>query len=147
MGLDTAQPLSRWERATEQPGATGGQTRKGMTKRAGGRTLRQKQESLSSGFSTLLQCQEYLTLISEVFKASAHITAFLDHPPPSFYRWGNEALRTQVTDAQCPDLHTFPKSQPDRVYQATAQRRSLRLRGLGTRVAGAQGGSSKRGED
>lgn len=118
-----------------------------MTKRAGGRTPGQKQESLSPGFSTLLQGQEYLTLICEVFKASAHITAFLDHPPPSFYRWGNEALRTQATDAQCPDLHSFPKPQPDRVYQPTAQRKSLRLRGLGTKVAGAREAAQSQGED
>lgn len=39
----------------------------------------------------------------------------------------------------------FTKPQPDGDYQPSTQRRSLRLRALGTRVAGAQGGSSELG--
>lgn len=50
------------------------------------------------------------------------------------------------TNAQCPDLHFFTKPQTDEDYQATAQRRPLRPRGLGTRVTGTRGESSELGK-
>lgn len=85
-------------------------------------------------------------MISAVFKAFACISiTFVDSSPPSFMDGETETLRTRVDKCRVPRLHFFTKPQTDEDYQAIAQRRPLKPRGLGTRVAGTQGQSSELG--